>query len=152
MKKVLAALLLSFTFGSQSALADSAVRLVEREVKFSYHSSRNLYHCSFVERQSRMVLEALGAHDVEVSCRGGLPDHPVNWVTATFLSYEFEGQGLTPPPQGFVEVSLAFRESCDLHERIVDSLLKGFDVRELSKRSTCWHSQGRLNYSLLVLK
>jgi hypothetical protein len=128
------------------------VLLSSEEIRFSYSSARSAYHCDYVRAETMAILRNLGALDIEVRCSGGLPYSEFNHVTAKFVSLRETTSQKSTRTATLMPVILKFRESCDLHDRIMRSLLEGFDLYEYKKSGSCADSRGRLQYEMKVLK
>ena len=150
MKILLSLLMLGFAAPAFAVDCKSA-ELQTRELNWTYSSFHNYYHCDFVERESEKILAEMGAVNVDVRCRGGLPHSDFVRVTATFASHASLDGGDREACQEDVRLRY-WNDSCDLHERMIDKYLEGFEVRSLEKRSSCRDSRGRLEYNFNVLK
>lgn len=150
MKSVLGVLVLLFSFSVSSTECSSAV-YEYTSVSFSYISNSNFYSCSFAEREAATLLLQLGADDINVRCRGGLPDSRSLFVTANFYRAVFREHPFSGACRE--QVSLRYNnDSCDFRERMIDKFLTAFEVGHKNKRSSCWDSRGSLRYSFSILK
>ena len=155
--KILNALVLAILASASVAHAQSEEKsvpaaLAATEISFTYSSFNSYYTCSYVESLTESVLIELGAENIEVDCTGGLPDTYGNFVTATFSSWREVAADKSTRTALLTPVSFGTRESCDLYERIVTSVLDGFQVYAEQKSGACWDSSGTLSYSVTVLR
>ena len=126
-----------------SVLVSRAQASETAKLDFWYASATSFYSCDYAEAQTKSYLQKLGAHGVQVSCNGGLPDFDSLTVTAEF----------TPGSAGqWTAVQLESNESCDFNERLIRELLSKFTTRNVNVSSTCWDSQGRVSATLDVLE
>lgn len=113
---------------------------------------RVYYACSYVESQTKSHLEALGATNIDVDCRGGIEwDRmwPVS-VTATFDAPALQGNEVA------VVKTIKSRpgnESCSINVLIMKTILPKFgNVSVLEKRDRCSGPNTRWSYKLNVLE
>jgi hypothetical protein len=139
-------------FLSQVSWAEQVPARWERVTeKFNFFSNKSFYTCDYVEARAEDILERLGARNIEVDCRGGLPHWDNNWVTASFdVIKESTADKATTQAQA-AGVSLSFFESCDLHERMMKQLSRKFEVIQKTVRGSCWDSRGQLDYNITLL-
>lgn len=98
-----------------------------------------------------MLLEALGAQDINVKCRGGLPDFDINWINAEYsVLLTAEADKATTVGQ-VLSRNIRIKESCDLNDRMMRKFLSEFEVYAQDRRGVCNDSRGRLNYDVLLL-
>ena len=151
MKRFFTSLLLTLAFTlvlAPSAKAETA-QWIARQANLSYSSFRSFYSCDYAEDRAEAFLKQLGAKNVRTRCSGGLPDSQFVNVRATF-------EAAVPAARGsqasFQRVTLSARESCDFNEQLIRQILPFFTVRNVQSRSSCWDSQGRVGFTLDVLK
>lgn len=128
-------------------------RLEKQKLSFSYSGFRSAYSCSYVENQTKKILKGLGAQNVSVRCSGGIEDRSETvFVRAQFSSIRETTADKSTRTASPTPVTFKFDESCDLHERIIRYSLKKFEVYAEDNDSSCYNWQGRVNYSVVVLK
>jgi hypothetical protein len=139
-----------------SAVADDEKRipaiLSQEKIQFDYASPRSSYHCDFVRAETAAILRHLGAQDITVTCAGGYPYNRTNQVSAQFRSIRQTSEEKSTRKAMMTPVMLRFQGLCDLHERIVQELLVGFDVFEFSETGECNYSSGSRSFDLKTLK
>ena len=144
--------ILAFTFVGLSAQAeDVPARWETVTQKFSFSSFNSYYHCDYVERQAEEALEALGAQDINVRCRGGLPNFDINWITAEYSVLQTADADKATTVGQVRSRNLRFRESCDLNDRMMKKFLSEFEVYEQRRTGSCHDSRGRIKYDVQLL-
>jgi hypothetical protein len=128
-----------------------------REAAFEYVGSAARYTCDGLEAKTRAILAYLGARgDMKILARGcpGGPDVPSRTASVHVEFYVPSAAGgaeptdraaarwtaveLTPRRPGFLQAG-----DCELMEGIKDLVVRNFDVRRLSYRTSCF--PGELN-------
>ncbi len=145
MKKMLATILLT-------ALCFSA-NAKERTVDFSVYVINNYFTCDYVETVTAKYIEALGGEALDVECRGGLPYDQWNRVTAVIDSASADEDNTvlnTLTIKSNSRMNRRITDNCSLSVKVLDGILPAFEVEEVSKRDTCWGSEGRFNYDLTL--
>ena len=150
MRILLSILALSFV-GMSAQAEDVPARWDDVRQKFSFSSFNSYYHCDYVERQATRTLEALGAQNIKVDCRGGLPDWDINWITAEFSVLRTADADKATTTARVVNRGLEFRESCDLNKEMTRRFLREFEVTDSNRRGSCRDSRGRLKYNVQLL-
>ena len=151
MKSVLF-LLFSFGLLASGFGVETPARWQTVDQRFHFSSSKSFYHCDYVEARANDILVQLGAQNLKVECRGGLPDWSGNWIYLTYDVVVSAAADKATTTARAMDQVLGFNEACDLHERLVRNILPSFEVYDSVKRGTCWDSQGRLSYEVKLLK
>ena len=144
--------ILALSFVGVLAQADEVPARWEKVTqKFSFHSFYSYYSCDYVEGRAQQILTDLGAQDINVKCRGGLPDWDINWVTAEYSVLQSADADKATTVGQVRSRGVSFDESCDLNEQMTNRFLKNFEVYTQEKRGFCNYSQGRMRYSVQLL-
>lgn len=123
----------------------------EQQISFTYRGGREAYHCDFIRAETTAILRQIGAMDIEVFCRGGLPYDRNNFVETRFTSVRQTTTEKSTRMGTITPVGLNFISSCDLHRVIIESVLLGFDTFELESSGTCRNAREPLNYQFKTL-
>lgn len=108
-------------------------------IKFSYWERHSLYACSYVEGRAQFFAKKLGATNVEVDCKGGLPHN--DWVQAE-ITFS------TPANSEERTTKIRINEACDFNQKLLEKMLPAFEPSEVVRKGVCWDSQGRLRYTI----
>ena len=126
-------------------------QLEDQKLKFYYSSIRSAYACSYMEVQTLLILEALGAQNIDVRCTGGLPYSDYLNATIKFKSLASTTAATSELVGKRTYKELNFDESCDFNERLTRRLLKGFEVYKTKTRGSCRDSQGNITFKVELL-
>ncbi len=140
--------LIALLFASTLTLS---VQAKETTVKFGIFIHNNWFSCDLVEGLTKSHVEKLGGQLVDVRCNGGLPYSQHLNVTAVIDSATSTDSNSTLSTITYNNRSnrrVGRDVHCALDVKIIDNILKGFEVLELEKRDTCWGSEGRYRYDL----
>lgn len=124
-------------------------------VNFTYFGNENgresFYACDYAEGQTEMVLELLGATDIDVRCSGGIQSggwsmQPVS-VRAKYELPEVTGTGV----ETVILKGDTWNPACGLNVRIIKEVLKTFTNVEVVKKSdSCAFATTNYYYKLNV--
>ena len=156
----LAALATLVIFGSSQALAqddgdDKDVVFAaesEESIQFRHRGVRQSYHCDFVRAETRAILRKLGATQIEVICRGGLPNNSYNYVNVSFVSLRETTSDKSTKRAYRTGAEMQFSQRCDLRQAIVENVLNGFDVYDFAQDGECRQGLGQVFYSMKTLQ
>lgn len=123
----------------------------EQSISFTYFGGRNAYHCDFVRAETSAILRKLGATDIQVFCRGGLPYDRANYIEAQFISSRQTTTEKSTRMGVVTPIQLNFISSCELHSVVVENVLLGFDTFELQSSGPCRNAREPLTYRFKTL-
>lgn len=126
--------------------------LAPQNIQFVYSNMNSFYACDYVVNETTAMLQSLGARNVNVQCSGGIPYENFNSVSATFSTVQ---QVITQKSSFMGTVSdalLTAHNSCDLHLRIYENVIKSFQVYSQQESDTCWDASGDFQAKVTVLK
>jgi len=127
--------------------------LQTQNVQFTYSNPNSFYACDYVVNETKSMLQGLGAQNVNVQCNGGIPYENFNSVSATFSTVDPATTSEKSTLMGTISnATLEAHESCDLHLRIYENVIKSFQVYAQQENDTCWDSQGDFQANVTVLK
>ncbi len=157
MKNIFAvlAILIGTTLGIQGFADDTQLvhaTLATKEVSFFHQGIHSFYSCDYVQNETEKALSALGARDAKVRCAGGLPYESYTHVTASFKAIRETSADKSTMTAKMTSIILRHSDSCDLHEEILRNLLPAFEVYSKRVHSSCWDSQGDVEYDVTVLR
>jgi len=151
LQQSLLALIVCFSLGvwADVDVKKTPVQYETQKMDFHFYSHRSFYSCHYAEKQTDLVLTALGAQNIKIQCRGGLPHFEHVDVKAEFDSAQPASSSEQKGEYVFVE--LRFDESCQFNKELVKEILPHFEVDVQKHWGSCWYSKGRFAYELEVL-
>lgn len=107
------------------------------------------YNCDSVEDATEDMLEALGATEINVRCRGGFDNMNPSWSTSARVTANFE----LPEEGVLTSVELRGRDKCHLATSIYNAVSVHFDVsNEDVSRCSSFRPNSRYKITFDVVK